>query len=64
MMHYFYYRYAHCLSDGRLRPFFFLLRAKEEKQTTKTTTVRLQWSYEILSGTNYVNRQHFHAICW
>lgn len=40
------------------------LRAKEEKQTTKTTIVRLQWSYEILSDNNYVNRQHFHAICW
>lgn len=40
------------------------LKAKEEKQTTKTTMVRRQWNCEILSGSNYVNQLHFPAICW
>lgn len=50
----FYYRYARarCRGDGMLRHF-------TESKTTKTTMPRLQWSYEILSGCNYVNRQIF-----
>lgn len=36
----------------------------EEKKATETAAACLQWGCEILSGNNYVNRQHFRAVCW
>lgn len=39
-------------------------QGEEEKKATETAAAWLQWGCEILSGNNYVNRQHFRTVCW